>query len=62
MSIENEIKQAINNALLDLSISINFDEDNDLEIAIYHDGKKIHSDYVEIDKVFLKIKNKSVFN
>ncbi len=55
MSVEGEIKREIANALASLTIEVRFDCDDDLVVAILHEGSEIHSDYIELDKVFLKI-------
>lgn len=55
MSIENEIEQAIENTLSDLSIVVKLDKDNDLEVTLFLGKKELSQSYVELDKVFLKI-------
>ena len=55
MSLENEIKQAINNALDELNIVAKFDSDNDLEITLMRGKEEISQTYVELNAVFLQI-------
>lgn len=54
MSLENEIKSAIEHEINQLEISARLDGDNDLEIALIYKGTEIHTTFVELDKVFLK--------
>ncbi len=54
MSLESEIKQAIDNALGELNVVAKFDSDNDLEITLLHGKTEISQTYIELDSVFLK--------
>ncbi len=53
MNIEREVQQAIKSAIQDLQIIVRFDEDNDLEVSLEHEGEEISKEYIDLSKVFL---------
>ena len=55
MSVEEDIKAAIDSAIDNIEIDIRLDGDNDIEVNLIYNGRTISSSYVGIDDVFLKI-------
>ena len=55
MNIEDEIRKAINNALGELNIVADFDEDKDLEITLFQGTEEISKTYIDLSDVFLTI-------
>lgn len=53
--IDKKIQQAIDAAISNIEVILQFDSDGDLEVALQHNGNEISASYIALDKRFKKL-------